>query len=245
MLKSQSTFLILIFLGLFFIGPSLFAQTADDAPIIEEDHDTKNLDKLLINYNKDQEKVLKDAAQIQSTDEAGEFTDKELGTLNPTVNNPATNTKKKIDPNTLKKMKYSDALRVALEPLQKMSEKELVKLLRDNTKGSKTEMYLDRFPKFAVFTVRLIKDKDALPNIAKILDDQERLINFVGVLLFTTLIAFFLKRLMKREGRSIAKALSLWFLRFLIVSFLRFWILYSFYSTELTPTLNIASKTFF
>jgi hypothetical protein len=153
--------------------------------------------------------------------------------------------KKKIDPKGLKKIKYSDALRVTLEPLQKMSEAELVALLKDNTKGSSAEEYINRFPKLVVFAVRLIKDKEAIPSMARILDDQDRLISFSGIMLATILFAFFLKRFMKREGRSIGKALGLWFLRFLIISALRFGITLYFFSAELEPMFKIASKTFF
>ena len=257
---------ILIFLGLLFIGPGIFAQTDSndinqeknqqnknqDKNQIEEDHDTKNLDNLLIDYNKNKEKVLKDAAKILEADENDEVANKELG-INQN-NEPAdkaalkkaTSTFKNIiDPKSLKKTKYSDALRVALEPLQRMSEKELVQLLKDNTSGSKASTYIDRFPKLAIFTVRLIKDKDALPNLAKILDDQERLIRFLGIMISTILIAFLLKRLMKRKGRSVVQALSFWFLRFIIISSLRFGILIYFFSSELSPLFSITSKTFF
>lgn len=266
LLKALLNLRILIFLGLLFIGPSIFAQTdtsisatSDDATQnknqIEEEHDTKNLDKLLIDYNKDQDQVLKDAAKIIQKDDNGELTNKELGVEqnNDSDERPALkkadlsmfDLKKRVDPNSLKKMQYADALRVALEPLQKMGEVELIKLLKENSKGSTAEVYIDRYPKLAVFTVRLIKSKEALPGLAQIIDDQDRLIHFAGIMITTILIAFFLKRLMKREGRSVGKALGLWFLRFLIISFLRLGIILYFFSTELAPTFNIATKTFF
>ncbi|MDD4976862.1 MAG: hypothetical protein PHY93_21085, partial [Bacteriovorax sp.] len=138
-----------------------------------------------------------------------------------------------------------EALKVTLGPLQKMSERELVQLLRDNTKGSSAEDYINRFPKLVVFTVRLIKDKEAIPSMARIIDDQDRLISFTGIMLTTILLAFLLKRFMKEEGRSIANALGFWFLRFLIISSLRFAIVLYFFSAELKPMIRIASKTFF
>ncbi|MDD4974202.1 MAG: hypothetical protein PHY93_07605, partial [Bacteriovorax sp.] len=154
----------LIFLGLLFIGPSITAQTDPTVPVetknqiqnqvqnqiqnqIQEEHDTKNLDKLLIDYNKDSEKVLKDASKIIQKDEASELKKSELDVGQD--NSPDEEVlvkkadlsifdlrKKKIDPKNLKKIKYSEALKVTLGPLQKMSERELVQLLRDNTKGS-------------------------------------------------------------------------------------------------------------
>jgi hypothetical protein len=274
LLKALPNLRLLLVLGLLLIGPNILAladDTGSDTPAtsaaeniqdkkiqnqIEEEHDTKNLDKLLIDYNKDSEKVLKDAAKIIQKDEGSDVSNKELGinhngdpdeqsALKKADLSMFDFNKKKIDPKALKKIKYSQVLRVTLEPLQKMDEKELLQLLKDNTKGSPSGAYIDRFPKLAVFAVRLIKDKEALPSLAKIIDDQDRLIHFSGIMLATILIAFFLKRLMKKEGRSIAKAFGLWFLRFLIISSLRIGILFYFFSVEVGPTLNIASKTFF
>jgi hypothetical protein len=245
-----------LFLGLFFIGLNLLAhadiQNQKDSQIenqIDEDHDTQNLDKLLIDYNKNQEKVLKNAAQFIPKESSSEITDQELELIQSTGQNDEEKvlrkkTKKKISPN-LKKIKYSEALKVALEPLQKMSESELIKLLKDNTKDSSAADYINRFPKLAIFTVRLIKDKDALPNMAKILDDQDRLIHFAAIMITTMIFAFFLKYLMKGEGRSVFKALSFWFLRFLIISSLRIGIIFYFFSIELAPIVNITTKTFF
>jgi hypothetical protein len=268
-LKLLSPIRLLIILGLLLIGPNITAQTensATPAPVdapdsknqnqVQEDHDTKNLDKLLIDYNKDSEKVLKDASKIIQKDEGSDLpkTELDVGQSNDPEEQAIVKkadlsmfdlSKKKIDPKGLKKIKYSDALRVTLEPLQKMSEAELVALLKDNTKGSSAEEYINRFPKLVVFAVRLIKDKEAIPSMARILDDQDRLISFSGIMLATILFAFFLKRFMKREGRSIGKALGLWFLRFLIISALRFGITLYFFSAELEPMFKIASKTFF
>ena len=260
-LKFLSRIQIFIFLGLFIIGSGISAQTDktevskasnQDQNQIDEDHDTKNLDNLLKNYNKDKEKVLKDAAKILESDEGDNKGNEEIGLNqnnsaddNIVVKKSASNFKNIIDPKTLKKTKYSEALRVALEPLQKMSEKELMALLKENTVGSSASKYIDKFPKLAVFTVRLIKDKNALPSLAKILDDHERLIRFLGIMISTMLFAFLLRRLMKREGRSILKSVSLWFVRFLIISALRFAIIIYFFSSELTPLMSITKETFF
>jgi hypothetical protein len=240
LLKTISKLRILIFLGLLIIGPNIQADTTETTPsdTIEEEHDTKNLDKLLINYNKDQEKVLKDAEAIGEDQDTGdEISEKELATTSSNF--------KKLDPKNLKKISYSDSIKITLEPLQKMSESQLVALLHENTKDSKAGIYIDRFPKLAIFTVRLIKDPKALPSLAKIIDDQDRLIHFSSAMIVTILISLILKRFMKKEGRTILRAFGLWFLRFSIISFLRFGVLYYFFSAELTPMFNIGAKTFF
>lgn len=253
----KNLFKLMMFLGLFCIGPNILAQTDTDSNTqtettsesnqIEEDHDTKKLDKLIIDYNKDTEKVLKDAEAIQNG-EATEASGDELGIDEENAGDERPGlkifNKKPIDPKTLKEIKYSEAIKVTLAPLQKMSEAELMKVLKENTKGSKAEVYVDQFPKLAVFAVRLIKDPEALPMLTKILDNKDQLIRFSGIMIGTILIAFFLKRLMRREGQSVLKTLCLWFLRFIIMTSLRISILYYFYSAEITPTFNIAVKTF-
>lgn len=235
-------------MGLTFLGPFSFAQTQ-----IEEEHDTKNLDKLLKDYNKNQVKVLKDAETIIKMDESEKIIDSDNGEVKEIeeVKKPspvpfdASFFKKKIDPKDLKKIKYSEAMKIALAPLQKMSEAELLHLLHENTKGSNSQVYVERFPKMAIFAVRLIKDPVALPELARILEDQEKLIRFGAIMITTILVGMLLKRLMSRKGRSILKSIGYWFVRFLVMTSLRLGILTFFYGKEITPTLVLAAKTFF
>jgi hypothetical protein len=254
LLKKHSYLFLIISMGLFLSGPYSLAQTPSDnsqsAPEnqIQEEHDTKNLNKLLKDYNKNQEKVLKDSETINEMESSSELSDKDL---NSAKSNGTASTslgdyfKKRIEPKDLKKVKYSNAVKLALEPLQKLKERELLTLLHENTKGSAAGTYIDRFPTFALFAVRLIKDPSALPSLASIADDSEKVINFIGVMLCTFLVAFILKRYTKKEGRPVMEAIGIWFLRFLIITSLRFGILMYFYSTELSPAFSIVSKTFF
>ncbi|MDO9182789.1 MAG: hypothetical protein Q7U04_10290, partial [Bacteriovorax sp.] len=112
-------------------------------------------------------------------------------------------------------------------------------------KGSSSEILIKKYPKIALCAVRLIKDKDALPGLAKIIDDQERLIQYAGAMISTILLAILLKRYFYLPGRSVQEAVGFWFLRFLIIFFLRIGILYSFYSSELAATFKVVTKTFF
>jgi hypothetical protein len=252
-------------MGLFLIGPFSFAQSEkENSPPqesqIKEEHDTKNLDKLLIDYNKDQEKVLKDSNTLLHEEATGELSDKELG--NGKVVNPPSSDEEKVKPfvkwdsqadiqknkmkdKDLKKISYFNALKSTLEPLQKMREEELNKLLLENTKGTNAGKYIMYFPKISLFAVRLIKDPKALPYLGKIVDDQDKLIRFLGIMISTLLFGIVLKRMLKREGRSILMAVTFWFVRLLILACLRLGIIYYFYSSEISPTLSIAAKTFY
>ncbi len=237
----------IILLGLVLLGPHSFAQTESPKTEtthadIQEEHDTKNLDKLLKDYSRDQEKVLKDAENIPKAEETSDIP---ANVSAKTKIFDSSIFKRNQDPKDLKKIKYSQAMKIALEPLQRMSEKELIKLLYENTSGSAARVYVERYPKLAVFAVRLIKSEDALPGLAKIADDEDRFIRFLGIMLSTILISFSLKRLMKREGRTVLKAVSLWFLRFVIISSLRLAVLLYFFSEEVSPIFKIDFKTFF
>lgn len=242
-------------MGLVFLGPYSFAQNEkkinsaiESTSEISEDLDTKKLNKLLIDYNKNQQKILNDSEK-----------NKENAFINPdeiiieedvkdNKNQEKIKRKKikeddKID--NLKNIKYSEAIKVALAPLQKMSESELSKLLRDNTKNSSSEKLISNYPNIILFSVRLIKDKLAIPNLAKIIDDQKKLIRFTGIMILTFLISFLLKFVLKKSGRSVLKAVSLWFLRFMIMMSIRLGIIIYFFGEELAPTFKIAMHMLF
>ncbi len=238
-------------LSLFFIDSTVYSEVSTNKQITE-DHDTHELNKVLSDYNKDQEKVLKDVSQLSKQAETLGPTedDIEAETPNPLLNENKLPgmfkpQKKIIKVNESQKVKYSEQLRLALVPLQSMKEDQLVGLLIENTKGTQAYTYIEKFPLLALFTVRLIKDKDALPLLAKTLDNQEKYLKFVSCMISTFIFSFFLKRFLKRDGRTIIKSVSFWFVRFILVTLLRVWILFFFFSAEITPTLNITTKTFF
>lgn len=259
------SYLKVIFLCLLLTGGISFAQTQSATEEIQEDHDTKNLDKVLKDYNQDSEQVLKDAEKLLpkgTGDDTGELTDKELGdgpVLDPDDESSLEGKNRAgfFDPKLYKKRAeksqinkdgkthHAEDLRVQLSVLQKLPEKELIKLLLEQTRKSEMGHYIERYPKLAVYTVRLVKDKDALPDFVGILDNIDKLIRFAGVMIATILVGFFLKRLMKREGRPVWKAVLYWFFRFCLLTSLRLAILLFFYGKEITPIFKIASKTFF
>lgn len=261
-----SSFLIA---GLLFTGGLSFSQTSSPpAETIEgaspsdetlhEDHDTQKLDKVLKEYNKNQKQVEQDAEVIKQMQATGELSEEELdqGQLGDEEYQKAYKQAQNVlgdavaraqggKKTDLKNIKYSDAVRITLGPLQKLPEEELMQMLKENTKDTRAGAYVEHFPKLMLFAVRLIKDRDAIPFMVKIIDDQDKLIRFGGLMIATFLLGFFLKRLMAREGRSIPKALLFWFLRFIIMSGVRLGIILYFYSVELSPMFKVAGETFF
>ncbi len=224
---------------------------------IEEIHDTQKLNKVLKDYNKNSKKVEQDAEtikQMQASDEVSEaeldneeLSDPELlksyKQVQGVLNDASQKTRvKKVKPI---KTKYSDAVRITLGPLQKLSETELVAMLKENTRDSKMAPYFDQFPKLMLFAVRVIKDPEAIPALVKITEDQDKLIHFGGAMLATILFGFLLKRFFHREGRSIPLALLFWFLRFLVLTGLRLGLIFYFFGSEMTPMLRVAHSVLF
>lgn len=225
---------------------------------VQEDHNTKDLEALLKRYNTDSEKVLEDNSKIHNI-EAGtattEVRDSDLEEMRPS------GVLEKAKTNSLERMKevqaerkkqamavsseLSNSVRLALEPLQSLSEDELLKRLKEATKDSPARPYLDSNPKISLVTVRLIKDKESIPTLVKIVEDKQRLIYFASAMLFSILFGFFLKKIMHREGRSFLAACFYFLVRVHIMFALRIGIIYYFYSEEFTPAAKVFKETFF
>ncbi len=228
-------------------------EPQSETPQIKEDHDTKNLDKLLKEYNQDTQKVINNDEKIQKMDDTGELNEKELsnGLLNDSEKPEILSqngmlvkgSRFRVADN--KKTNYSDAISAALSTLQKLPAAELEGLLKDSFKTSGPGAFFANSPRFILLLVRLIKDKKALPSLVKILDDQSKLIKFYSAILFTFILGIFLKKIMRKEGQPISIALWLWFVRFSIIYLVRFIIIFMFYGNEISPALNIVSHTFF
>ena len=220
-------------------------------PADAENHDTKDLDALLKRYNDDAKKVLDDASKLHEIPAEGttEVTEADINEMRPdqdlesVVNNKLKGKKNKDRPKVISS-DFSNSVRMALEPLQKMSEPELLKRLDEATKNSPIRPYMDQFPNITIFTVRLIRDKESIPSLANALEDKNRLIRFAGAMIATIIFGFILKKAMHREGRSFLKSVLYFFLRMMLMSFIRFGLIYYFFSEELAPAIKVFKQTF-
>jgi len=242
------------------LSTALYAQDESHSEItqIQEDHDTKNLGKLLKDYNHNAQKVIQDSEKMLEADDSVELSEKGIGgrpaadsdlmleeKMSATASKGPSLKSGRNKVLEIKKPSYYEAINAALIPLQKLTEAQLSELLKESFKNYKAAQFLVNSPKFMLIIVRLIQDKKALPYMAKILDDQDKLIKFSLVLLSTLLLALILKNIMRKKGRPIYSALAFWFIRFSIINFIRYIIILIFYGNEISPTLNIASKIFF
>jgi hypothetical protein len=264
--KILSTVLIM---GLLFLEGPCFAQIPSENPTTnptiidaerpaetpDEEHDTQDLEQLLKRYNTDSEKILKDADKLHNDTNTNEVKESEIDSMPRSEIAAGTHTrdafeevidtglKSRIKPKVISN-ELSNSVARALEPLQKLSEPELLKRLDESTKKSIARPYMDQFPNITIFAVRLIKDKESIPSMVKILEDKDRLVWFAGAMLSTILIGFILKRIMHREGRSFLKAVLYFFIRMYTMFAIRVAIVYYFYSVELTPAAKVFKATF-
>ncbi len=137
----------------------------------------------------------------------------------------------------------------AIAPLQKLSEAELLAQVKETSKNSPMGRVFENFPLLAVFMVRLIQDKEAFPQLVKILENKIRLKNYGYWMIVTFIFGFFLKRLIRsnKNGHSqslVIDALFNYIFRFAIMLCIRLAITYAFFSVELTPAFKVFSKTF-
>ncbi len=255
-----------LLLGLLFVGGLSFSEEATEVggkgnPSLQEEgieeHDTQDLEKLLKRYNKDQEKVLEDTTKIhtiQENEAHSEVREVEIEEMRPSdvLEQATKESAKRINEYHAQKKEeilkanssYSESVRAALLPLQKLSEEELLKRLDEATKDSAIRPYMNQFPNITLFTVRLIKDKESIPSAVKIVENKDRLITFASVMLFTIVFGFILKKIMHREGRSFIKAAFYFLIRVYLIFAIRIGIVYYFYGKELTPAAEIFKKTF-
>lgn len=231
-------------------------DTERPAAAPQEEHDTQDLEKLLKRYNTDQEKILKDADKLHSDTGSNEVKESEIDSMprsEPVSEIHATRDaleevyetgmKSRNKPKVISS-ELSNSVRLALEPLQKLSEQDLLKRLDESTKQSAFRPYMDQFPNATLFAVRLIKDKESIPSMVKILEDRDRLVWFAGTMLFTIIFGFILKRIMHREGRSFLKAALYFFIRIYIMFAIRVAVVYYFFSVEFTPAAKVFKATF-
>jgi hypothetical protein len=247
-----SSYILFILSGLLLRGGLVFSQDSETPSTIESEetvpdevHETRDLEKLLKSYNKDQEKVLKDATKIHTipSEETSEISENEIEEMpEAVIEKKPLKKRERIEVD--KDAKFSDSVRISLGPLQKLKEEELVKMLNENTKDSTFRPYMEQFPLITIFAVRMIKDKEAIPSLVKITEDKDRLIRFAWWMLGSFIFGFILKKILYNKDHPFLLAFGIFFARFIFMQALRFGIIYYFFKAELTPALDVFKKTF-
>jgi hypothetical protein len=133
----------------------------------------------------------------------------------------------------------------SIAPFQNISEKELLITLKENTKTSYLAPVLERYPLVGVFIVRMVKDKEALPFLAKILEDHKRLLRYLYWLIGLFIIGIIARRLLiNREAHFFIRFMQSLFCFTMMLS-ARLFITYTIFAKELDPTIKVFKRSFF
>ncbi len=265
--KSQfSFFKIILIIGLLLVEGLCFAENENPTtnPIVdtnkptpdpEEEHDTQDLEQLLKRYNTDQEAILNDADKLHGDSGSNVVHEDEISEMPRSEIRPDPKRKDTLSEVYEKRMRFrkkgeilptnlSNSVKFVLQPLQKLSEEDLLKRLDESTIDSPIRPYINQFPNMTKYFVRLLKDSESVPSLIKILEDKDTLIWFIGVMLSTIIFGILLKKYMHREGRSFPISAFYFFVRFFIMILLRVAVVYYFYSKELSPAARVFKSTF-
>lgn len=150
-----------------------------------------------------------------------------------------------ISPEKMKKMKIHQAIELALAPMQKLSEKQIVLQLNENVAGTHAQKIFEAIPKLTLFCVRLIKDPKAISDASRILENRDKLIKFTAVMILTIIVGFVLKRFFENKDRPFHMDIVYFFIRLLLMMGLRLFIIYLFFANELDRSFTIFFNTFF
>ncbi len=133
-----------------------------------------------------------------------------------------------------------------LIPFQSIPEDTIKKNLITNLKEGWVKGFLEKSPRVQSFLAKLLKSKEALPDLASILDDKKRLYTFAIVNIIFFIILKIRKMISNRRKNnyrdpsgSFLAGLVTWFLGFFLVQALRIGIFIFFFHKEAGPTWKI------
>lgn len=224
LLRSFNRLFFIFILGLSFLGPFSYATGNFDKNAPIEEHNTAELEKLLDNYRKDPDKILNNLKDLQDNEHS-------KSGKNNKINQ--------------KKMTYSQSIRQVLIPLQSMPEAQLRQVLTETIEKSNTLSPLKKFPFVVNLWVGLIREKEAIPQLVTIFEDQTKLVHFGIAFLLTMILGFVLRMSLRKKDRTIAKAIYYWFLRFTGILILRIFIMVYFFGPQLRPAFSVFLRALF
>lgn len=218
----------------------------------DEQHDEKKLEKVLNDYNQKKDPNLDPEVVKDITDE--ELTEEELKEFDQFANDIKANAAKLKDlpaykkapvPQNIEGKKLSENIGFMLEPLKKLSDQELESMLRERIKEAGAEKVYAFEPRIYPFTVKLIKDKEAIPFLISITEDVPRLTKLFWTIIATFIIGYFFKRITTNKDQPFMTSLFFGIVRMSVMFFLRVYVVWWFFEKELTPTYRIFKEVFF
>jgi len=144
----------------------------------------------------------------------------------------------------LKPEQYSDFLKKILKPFQLFKQHQLVKILKTGGNNPSVKRLLNENPKLTDFMARLLRDKLALPQLAKIAAQKEKIYFFLGFVIFTVIFGWILKRRASKLDHGFILSLFHSIKRFVFFMVLRFGVFVFIFAENISPTWKIFKKSF-
>lgn len=135
--------------------------------------------------------------------------------------------------------KLSDSITLALLPLRKLEEKKLLELLNQKMQESSYYGIYKQHPKIGILTVKLIKDPVAIPQLIKIIENKQRLINFFSAMFLTIILSFLIRLLYNWKKKNFFHALTFFIFKFFFIWGIRYLVIIFFFKEELYPAVRI------
>lgn len=230
----------IIWVSLLLVTP-LFAQ--QDLDRIEEEHKTQDLDKVIHEFNQNQKQHLD---SIEETSPEENQVSEDLNQNEAEANRQDFQQKVKATGYGLSNQSLTSAMKENLKLFHSMSEKEIEKIVRERfSSNPKVHHFLQENPKYVLFLVKLLKDKEAAIKLVEITEQKDKLVQMGLWLLASFVVGFVFSRICKLFTFGFLSWIFFFFVRLIVMTSFRFWIIYHFFGAELAPSVRIAKEVWF
>jgi hypothetical protein len=119
-----------------------------------------------------------------------------------------------------------------------MSIIELENFIKTSFKDSKYNSWFNKYPFFVTFIAEILRSSVALPSLAKMLDQKDKMAKMSVTLLFTFVIGMMMKKMVHAKAPFSFRVLH-FFIRASVLTALRIGIVIYFFQEELTPAWKL------
>ena len=129
--------------------------------------------------------------------------------------------------------------------LSKLTDQEVKTLITDKTKDSFWGRTFTKFPKMLQTAADIVRDAEALPGLVGILVRKKDLKDYGYIWVVIFIFGLFIKSRINQSHWSFGPRFAVKTVFSLGLTFISFYVFYSFFEVEITPTLKIIGKNFF
>jgi uncharacterized membrane protein SirB2 len=234
-----SKFLLLLGLGSFFLGLSIFSVQTFAQTNEHEEHDSEQLENVLNDYRKNNNEMVK---RLQEMNSDGNISESEKAELIKLYKSTPGGKGASLDQKAMLK-NMEPTIRTLTKHFSSMSFDQARSMMAQNISQTPAKPMLKIFPKFVDFVTHLLRSDTALLSLFNMVKDKKKLLHFLIVNVVIFIMGFFILR--KKPDLSFGQRFVRWFIKKGTLISLRVGVLIYFFSNEIGPTWTIAVNTFF